>query len=191
MNTEQGAIMRFGYVSDFDPKRYMARIIFPDKDNLVSDWLPVLVHNSNFNKDENPLAINEHVLCIMSGNGIESGAVLGSIYDNDNAPLCGNSFIRIINFGDGTKLQYDTDSHELLIDCKGEVKIESAEKIVLNASKKIELTVSVDLTLSGNGTSITFGANSMRLDANNDIHLKTSGLLTLEGNRIKVIGESI
>ena len=27
---------RFGYVSDYDPKRHMARIEFPDKEDLVS-----------------------------------------------------------------------------------------------------------------------------------------------------------
>ena len=36
-NTENAAIGRFGYVSDFDAKRMMARVAFPDKNNLVSD----------------------------------------------------------------------------------------------------------------------------------------------------------
>ena len=45
-NNEAGALGRFGYVSDYDPKRHMARIEFPDKEDLVSAWLPVAVSNT-------------------------------------------------------------------------------------------------------------------------------------------------
>ena len=51
-NTENGAIARFGYVSAYDAQRHMARIQFPDKENLVSSWLPVVIPNSKKNHDE-------------------------------------------------------------------------------------------------------------------------------------------
>ena len=51
-NTEAGAHDRLGYVSAYDAKRHMARIQFPDKDDLVSAWLPVAVSNSKKNRDE-------------------------------------------------------------------------------------------------------------------------------------------
>lgn len=33
---ESSAKLRFGYVSDYDKSRHMARVIFPELDNLVS-----------------------------------------------------------------------------------------------------------------------------------------------------------
>lgn len=90
VNIETPASLRYGYVSAYDAVRHMARIRFPDKDSLVSFWLPVLVLNSKRNKQEAHLDIDEHVACIMLGNGLEAGIVLGAIWDDKNLPPCQN-----------------------------------------------------------------------------------------------------
>ena len=100
--------LRFGYVSDYDASRHMARVIFPELDDLVSGWLPIIVEHSrrDFMKDgkehycqchhnqgnivehhdELYLEVNEHVACLMQGSGTESGVILGCIYDEGNRP---------------------------------------------------------------------------------------------------------
>ena len=135
MNTEQCAIIRYGYVSDYDAKRHMARVIFPDKDNLVSDWLPVLVHNALKNHDEVHVDIDEHVACLMLGNGIEAGLILGAIYDNENRPVKADNDIRSVKFSDGTSIIYDRKEHRLAIDCKGDIAIHATGNIKLTASR--------------------------------------------------------
>lgn len=130
-NLENSAIARFGYVSDYDATRHMARIIFPDKDNLPSNWLPVLVHNSLRNQDNLHLDINEHVFCIMLGNGIETGIVVGAIYDDANKPENSDKDTRKIKFEDGTEILYDRKKHELNINCSGTINI-NAQSIAFN-----------------------------------------------------------
>jgi phage baseplate assembly protein V len=111
MNIESACSCRFGYVSVYDPKRHMARIQFPDKDNLVSAWLPVAVPNSKKNKDENHLDVGEHVFCVMLGNGLEAGIVLCSVWDDKNTPPLGDQDVRRTEFPDGTTLSIDRKRH--------------------------------------------------------------------------------
>lgn len=105
--SEPGMQGRVGYVSAYDAKRHMARVMFPDKDNVVSDWLPVIVPNTKKNKDEYHLDIDEHVFCCMMGNGLEMGVVMGSIYDDTNKPPVGDGDIRVTTFADGIKISVD------------------------------------------------------------------------------------
>lgn len=131
-NLENSAIARFGYVSDYDAAKHMARVIFPDKDNLPSAWLPVLIPNSLRNKDTQHLDINEHVFCIMLGNGIETGAVIGALYDDTNKPIQSDKDTRKINFEDGTQILYNRKTHELNIDCNGDIFV-NAKNISIHA----------------------------------------------------------
>lgn len=98
-NNEEASVHgRFGYVSNYDPERHMAQIRFPDKDNLISAWIPVAIPNSLQNRDEIHLDINEHVFCCMLGNGLESGVVLCSVYDDKNKPSIHKQEIRAVTF---------------------------------------------------------------------------------------------
>ena len=111
VNVETPCVGRWGYVSAYDAKRHMARIRFPDKDNMVSAWLPVGVANTKKNKDECPLDIDEHVFCIMLGNGLEAGIVLCAIYDDKNPPPLGDPDVRRTQFEDGTVQFVDRKNH--------------------------------------------------------------------------------
>ncbi len=132
-STEAGAHGRFGYVSDYDPKRHMARIQFPDKGDLVSSWIPVAVANSKKNRDECLLDIGEHVYCNMMGNGLEAGVVICSIYDDTNKPPTGDADIRKTTFNDGTEILYDRKNKLLKIDCKGDIEIHAKGNITIIA----------------------------------------------------------
>ena len=145
-NTENGAIARFGYVSAYDPKRHMARIQFPDKENLVSSWLPVVIPNSKKNHDELHLDINEHVFCLMLGNGLEAGAVIGTVYDDENKPPTGDQDTRKITFNDGTEISYDRKNHKLVISCVGDIEIITPGNInVTSGSNITNIAARIDL----------------------------------------------
>lgn len=132
-NTEAGAHGRFGYVSDYDPERHMARIQFPDKDDLVSAWIPVAIPNSLKNHDERHLDIGEHVYCNMMGNGLECGVVLCSIYDDKNKPVLHDQDIRAVTFEDGTEISYDRKNHKLKVECAGDIEIHAKGQINVKA----------------------------------------------------------
>jgi phage baseplate assembly protein gpV len=106
-----GATLRDGHVSSYDAGAHTARVVFDDLDGMVSHPFPVIVPNMLKNKDEIHLDAGEHVMCLCMGNGIESGVVLGCVYDRKNPPLVGNQDIRTTRFEDGTTLSVDRKSH--------------------------------------------------------------------------------
>ena len=145
-NNEASGVNRFGYVSDYDPKRHMARVHFPDKGDLVSNWLPVAIPNSKKNKDECHLDIGEHVFCSMLGNGLEAGVVLCSIYDDENKPPTGNQDIRTVHFEDGTEISYDRNKHKLTISCVGDIEILASGDIsVTSGGNMTNIAARIDL----------------------------------------------
>ncbi len=145
-NNESGSLGRFGYVSDYDPKRHMARVEFPDKGNLVSAWLPVAVSNTRKNHDECHLDIGEHVFCSMMGNGLEVGVVLCSIYDDTNKPPTGDDNTRKITFEDGTEFSYDRKNHKLSISCVGDIEIITPKNITLVSGNNLtQIGARIDL----------------------------------------------
>ncbi|MBQ9527605.1 MAG: phage baseplate assembly protein V [Fretibacterium sp.] len=124
--TEPGAVARFGYVSVYDPKRHMARVRFPDKGDVVSGWLPVTVPNTKRNKDERPLDVGEHVFCVMMGNGLEAGAILGAVYDDTNKPPIGDGDIRATTYADGTRIKVDRKSGLVAVSAVGDVDLDGS-----------------------------------------------------------------
>ena len=129
---------RFGYVSVYDRERHMARIQFPDKDNLVSAWLPVAIPNSLKNHDERHLDVGEHVYCNMMGNGLEAGVVICSIYDDKNKPVVHEQDIRAVTFADETQISYDRKNHLLKVECVGDIEIHAKGHINIIADGNIK-----------------------------------------------------
>lgn len=137
-------VPRYGYVSDFDPDRMMARVRFPDLGDLISGWLPVGVMNSLNNHDEFALDIDEHVFCIMMGSGVEEGIILAAIYDDKNKPSNKNREQRYTKFQDGTEIFYDREEHKLLAKNStgsfirmqdGEIEIHGANHVNITAPR--------------------------------------------------------
>ncbi len=124
----------FGYVADYDEKKHMAKVNFPDK-NIVSSWLPVIIPNSKDNHDELHLDLGEHVACIMLGTGLETGFILGSVYDEKNKPVKADKDVRMVKFSDDTTILYDRRNHKMQIDVKGDIDILATGNIRIDAKR--------------------------------------------------------
>jgi phage baseplate assembly protein V len=110
-NTWESIPLRDGHVSSYDPATHTAKVVFEDRDNLVSNPFPVLLPNTLKNKDEIHLDPGEHVMCICLGNGLESGVVLGCVYDKKNPPAVGDRDTRVTTYEDGTRVSVDRKNH--------------------------------------------------------------------------------
>ena len=113
MKTAELCRCRVGHVSSVDPAAGTVRVVFDDKQGLVSYNLPVLQRNTLKNKDEAWPDPGEHVVCLFLGNGLEQGFVLGAIYDRKNRPPIGDQDVRAITFEDGTTVKVDRKNHRV------------------------------------------------------------------------------
>lgn len=104
-------IIRIGLVSSVNIKQMTARVIFPDKENMVSGELKLLNRGSKRHKDYFIPEIKEQVLCIFpqnsGGKGSNSGFIVGSFFSEEDAPVKTGTNIRRIDFGDGSYIEWN------------------------------------------------------------------------------------
>ncbi len=125
-------LIREGVVSCVYPERHSARVCFSDKDNLISAELPVLQSCAFGNKSYCLPDIGSGVVCLMATNGDDgTGWILGSRYHEKSTPAVNSQDKTRMDFSDGTFIEYDRQSHELNINCVGDIKI-NGKRIFLN-----------------------------------------------------------
>lgn len=69
-------LIRVGTVSTVNAERGTVRVTFPDKDDSVSNELPVLRLGGTFAMPH----VGDNAVCLFLGNGIRAGFYLGSYY---------------------------------------------------------------------------------------------------------------
>lgn len=131
-------LIKVGKVESYNQERATCRVIFEENDHKSFD-LPILVKQSLKNKDYWIPDKDEMVLCLFLPTGIETGFILGAIYNKEDTTPISNPNIRHISFEDGTVIEYDRESHKLTIDVKGTVEIKSTGAINISSDTSIAL----------------------------------------------------
>lgn len=110
-------LIRVGIVSSVNETNGTVRVIFDDKDDMVSDELPL------FNFEYNIPDITEQVVCIFLPNGLQQGFCLGGFNSLINPPPVQNKNIYYKKFSDDTWIEYNKETKELNINAAGNVNI--------------------------------------------------------------------
>lgn len=168
-------MLRFGNITEIDAAKGRARVHF-EEDDIVSDWLPMVVKSSRENKHESWYDVGDFVACMMDKN-VEDGVIVGAIYDDNNAPPIGNKDVEAKTFSDGTVIKYDRSSSTLTVECVGDVSVQCVNATV-SASGQVTVDtptatftgdVNIDGGLSASGNIQTQGG----IDATGEIHSDT------------------
>ena len=105
-------MFRVGLVKTQDVTNCRVRVSFPDRDQMTSWWLPVVVPKTEADKAYWLPDVGEQVVCMMDEHD-EDGAVLGAIYSTaDTTPVQSADKVHW-SFKDGTSLEYDRAAHSL------------------------------------------------------------------------------
>lgn len=129
--------LKYGIVSEV--KKGFVRVQF-EEDDIVSDWLPVLVRRSLNDKDTWQLEVNEHVVCMMDHYS-ETGVCMGAIYnDTDRPDPRENPGIFRKSFDDGTSIEYDKNDHVLRAYVNGDLHAKATNDCFIDASNNLQAT---------------------------------------------------
>jgi len=109
-------LIRVGRVSSVYPERCTARVVFDDRDDLVSYELPTLGRGSYRTKDYWLPEEEEQVLCLFLPTGNAEGFILGTRFNEEDLPPIQDKNKRHLRFADGTFIEYDQETHTLTID---------------------------------------------------------------------------
>ena len=116
-------MIRIGRVSSVHPSEMAVKVVFEDKDNLVSDKLPVLVRGSSKNRDYWLPDVGEQVCCLMLPNGHNAGICLGSFYSGSSPPAIADAEKRRIDISGGSFIEFDRATGGLTIQCTGDIVV--------------------------------------------------------------------
>lgn len=120
-----------------------AQVRFPDLDDMVSAWLPLVVKKTLKDKECYSLDIGEQVACVLDEN-FESGVVLGAVYSDADAPPVESTDKLRFQFFDGGSFEYDRSSGTLSIVTMGPVNVTSAGNVTV--SSPIGITLDTPIT---------------------------------------------
>jgi len=110
-----GAVFRTGVVAELRPADARVRVRFPDRDNLLSWYLPVLSAKTQNDKFFRMPDLGEQVVCFMDALD-EDGVVIGAIYSSvDTVPSVvtpgDENDVDHVTYADGTVIEYDRAAH--------------------------------------------------------------------------------
>ena len=149
-------MLKYGIISDIDESKGLARVHFDD-DDIVSDWLPIVVPKAMDDSFSFFPDINEHVACLMDEHA-ENGVILGSLYSAATQPNGASKDKWRVRFKDGTVIEYDRAAHKLTADVQGQVEIKASGNVKVEAANieaKASATAKVQaptITAQGNVT---------------------------------------
>src|SRR5690606_27992491 len=133
-------LIRIGEITQVDPVAGTARVRFPDRANLESYDLPVLVRNTLKNKDQAWPDVGERALCVFLPTGVEAGFIVGSYY-TQRAPAGGEQDVRRVAFGDGASVAYDRAASSLSIEIGSTSITATPDQVTIDlGATKIEAT---------------------------------------------------
>lgn len=146
---------RVGIVTLQDPSNCRVRVVFPDRDQLQTWWLPVVVAKTQNDKAYYLPDVGEQVVCLMDDHN-EDGAVLGAIYSTQDMPPGGISADKIHwSARDGAVFEYDRAQHAftLALPAAATLSVSAANgHIQIDAAGNISITTNGIIQL-GNGAS--------------------------------------
>jgi phage baseplate assembly protein V len=105
---------RVGIVQTQDVQNCRVRVTFPDRNQMVSWWLPIVTPKTQNDKAYWIPDIGEQVVCLMDEHD-EDGAVLGCIYSQADPTPVQSADKWHLHVKDGASFEYDRSSHTLTI----------------------------------------------------------------------------
>ncbi len=107
-------MFRVGIVKSQDAANCRVRVVFPDRNQMTSWWLPIVTPKSQNDKAYWMPDVGEQVVCLMDEHD-EDGAVLGSIYSSADTPPVSSADKWHLTMKDGAAFEYDRASHALAV----------------------------------------------------------------------------
>lgn len=162
-----------GIINELDPQVMKARVLFPDKEGLVSPWLPLVVAWAQMNRAYRMPDPGEQVACLMDDN-LEAGCIVGSIYGGSETPPEQSGDVAAAHFSDGTIVRHDRAAKVLTVISAGTVAVVAQKLITLTAPEVGFIS-----------------AGALYVDCAGPCDIKSRTAVNIEGPHVKVKGDRV
>lgn len=135
-------LIRVGYISAVNYSEGTAQVVYKDRDDSVSPYMPLW--SNEYNMPE----VDTLVYVLHLPNGGTRGMILVPPYTGENPPVEGKKGVWRKEFGDGSYLRYDYEQKKLEIVCDSL----QTDSLVCESLDVKNLTVSGNVHIGGNLT---------------------------------------
>lgn len=163
-------MIRVGVVSSTDEAARTVRVSFG---NITTGALPWPADVGKNYRRWRPLRVGQQVIIASPGGELAQAEIVGMLYGGGIDAPDSSQDLDVIEYEDGTRIQYDSASHQLSADIKGSaiVSTEGALEAVVGTSADIDAAENINATAGGSvdiqaGTSATVAAPTITLDGN-------------------------
>jgi phage baseplate assembly protein gpV len=178
---------RVGIVQQQDTAQAKVRVVFPDYDEMISWWLPIIFFKTQDDKAYWIPDIGEQVVCLMDLRD-EAGAVLGAIYSEADVPPVNSADKFVLAFKDGASFDYDRAAHVLNLLFQDTTELTyNAESHLLNLTFQDQAELIYDgtehvLTVSlpqGAMFNVTANGAEIQIDSSGNVIIHAAGQVRL------------
>jgi phage baseplate assembly protein V len=164
-----------GIVKQLDPAKARVKVLLPDQDLLLTDWLPVVVPFAAGAKAYWLPRLNSQVVVLLDEHG-EDGVVVGAIYSQaDPAPISAAKTL-YIETDDGTKVSIDPVAQLVAVDTPGSIQAKAGVAATVEAP-----TITLKGAVTVDGTLAVTQAATMQADL--DVTGKTTAAQPVIGGK--------
>lgn len=192
MSPSNAPVWRRGIVKQLDPAKARVKVLLPDEDQVLTDWLPVLM----------PFALGaraywlprqgSQVVVLLDEHG-EDGVVMGALYSQtDPAPISAAKTL-YIEAEDGTKVFVDPVAHQVTVDTPGQILLKATGNVAVQSQADVDVTATGHVNTSS-ATATVHATTSITLDAplvNATQVLKVDGVIQANGGLTTTSGGAI
>lgn len=175
MNTHDfTATLQFGEISAVDDSGHRVRLRLPALENLETAWLPMLTLAAGGNQFYCLPDVGAQAVCVLDANGA-NGVCLGMLYNATDSTPASNHNLHVLQYSNGTRIEHDRSSGNILIQTQGTVTID-APKVIITGNALVQGT------LTYQGGMVGSGGNGVSAQINGAIHATgdiTSGGISL------------
>lgn len=122
-----------GIVKEVAAPACRVRVTLPDRGDLVTGWLDVLVRSTSGAKHYDLPSVGNQVACLLEEDA-SAGCVLGAVYSSVDAPTASSASVRRYEFGDGGAVEYDASTHVLKVTTPAHIELAGSGAFVALAS---------------------------------------------------------
>lgn len=141
-----------------------AIIRFPDVDDLLTQWLPVVHSKTQDDKQFWTLDVGEQVKCLMDDR-LEDGCILGSIYSEVDIPPTDDVDEYGVTFKDGGWFSYNRRTGLFTALIMGDAVIEVGANLSAKVTGSADVDIGANLMAKVGGTSLVDSAGNVTLKA--------------------------
>ena len=148
-------LIRIGTIAELD---HAARKIRVQSGELLTTWLPYPAEIGNNYKRWQPLRLGTQVVLACPSGDPSQALIISILYSNDIEPPSTDENLDVVEFVDGTKIEYNSQTNTLSIDCAGDVAVLSKGSVKVVAEQKAVVNTNADAEVKAGGNVKVEGA---------------------------------